>query len=208
MNPLKSIFGRKGQKNVDPQPKPETKIEPEKAVEKPLKKLEKKEETFAPKSIKKVTRGVDGKFVSKTPSVKKVTQVKKTVAKTETIPQKKETVPQQTTPNYQTLTFYGKNVRKTYHDNSWYFALEDILPIAAIDYPDSFLKELQEKESVKSILDKIIVQVKFSNENSTKTVSCISHEGFMTLLPIVRDSGHTFLGPFPDWLKDVSKLAP
>jgi hypothetical protein len=195
MNPLKRIFGRKVQKNIDPQPKPEIRIE-----------AEKKEETFVPKSIKKVTRGADGKFVSKTPSAKKTTQVKKVVAKTETVPQKKVAT-SQAMPNYQILTFYGKSIRKTYQNNSWYFPLEDILPVAAIDSPNIFLKELQEKEFVKSTLESVIAQIKFLDENGVKTVNCVNYEGFMTLLPIIRDSGHIFLGPFPDWIRGISKLA-
>jgi hypothetical protein len=206
MNPLKSIFGRKVQKNIDPQLKPEVKTEAEKVIEKLLEKPEKKEETFVPKSIKKVTRGTDGKFVSKNPSAKKTVQKKKSAVKIEADLQKEKINPQQAIPNYQTLTFYGKRVRKIFQNNSWYFALEDILPIAAIDYPDVFIKKLKENESVKNVFDNNVVQIKFLDQNESKTADCISYEGFLSLLPIIRDSGHTFLGPFPDWLRDISKL--
>jgi hypothetical protein len=197
---LKNIFGRKPQDNSNT---PAVEPTDNKIEEKPL---EKKTETFAPKSIKKVVRGADGKFTSKGTSAKKAVQVKKITVKTATASGKEELASQKTIPNCQTLTFYGKRIRKIHRDSSCYFALEDILPIAIVDDPESFVKKLQENESVKDVFANAIMQIKLSDENGTKMVDCVDYAGFMSILPIIRDSGHMFPGPFPDWLRDISKL--
>lgn len=194
---IRNIFGKKTQNNNISPFKPLD----NKTAEKPS---EKKKESFAPKSMKKVMRGPDGKFMSKKKPAKKEVQPEQAPAVIEPASKNKEN--KQVTPNYQISTFYSKNIRRIYKDNTWYFSLEDMLHVAAVDDPESFLEKPKGKPSIKKAFDNAVIRINLSDQNGAKMVGCVTYEGFMALLPIIRESGHMFPGPFPDWLRDISEL--
>ncbi len=207
---IKNIFGKKTQSNESIPP-----FEPldNKREEKPL---EKNEEVFTPKSMKKITRGPDGKFISKKRPAKKAEEnIHPEEPKKEVQPEQAPAVIESTskdgenkqiTSSYQVLTFYSKDIRRAYREGVWYFALEDILYIASIDDPESFLVSLKEKPSIKKTLEDAVTKINFLDEEGEKTVNCITYDGFMTLLPVIRENGYMLPGPFPDWLKDISQF--
>ncbi len=108
--------------------------------------------------------------------------------------------------NYQISTFYSQDIKKIYKDGVWYFALEDILLLVHIDSPNVFISKLKEKTEAKKVFAKDSRQIELVDNDETKQVDCITYEGFMALLPLIRTTDNIFLGPFPDWLKSVSEI--
>ncbi len=147
-------------------------------------------------------RGPDGKFISKKSINNSVISEPKPTEIESVEPEKK--IDTDETPRKVLIaTFYGIEIRKFYIRNSWYFSIEDILPLAQYGDPHKSLEDLKNKEDSKKVLSQFIKEARDSAGN---TVECVDFEGFMALLPFLRGEDHIFPGPFPDWLKETSQL--
>jgi len=202
----KSILGKKIGKDTAPPIPPPQEIEDQFInTEETLPAETEIPATLPPKPI---LRGPGGKFISKkidlesissehTPTItypldkEKTTDEKETAIETNQI----ET-------GLLTATFYGNQIRKYYLDGDWYFAIEDILPLAQYDDPLGALESFKKKEESKKTFDKVVKEIR----DSDNVVECVNYGGFMELLPILRSEEHMFPGPFPSWLEDTSKF--
>jgi len=147
-------------------------------------------------------RGPGGKFLSKKTAEKaQVNEPTETFsAHPETKIKGKKTSHVETI--FLTATFYGQAIRKFYISGSWYFSIEDMLPLAQYFEPHEDLQELKRKEEFKKTFDKLVKEIR----DSGNVVECVNYGGFIELLPMLRSEVHMFPGPFPSWLEDTSKL--
>ncbi len=157
---------------------------------------EKPVEQTPPKKV--IARSPDGKFVS-TKEKKVEPTILKPLEEVSPTSQPAEPVEEKTEDDQQkTSTFYGVDIRKFYTNKVWYFCLEDILLLAQYDNPQIDLSKLKENAEFKKVFDKV--------SESIGDTDCVSYEGFIELLPLIRNGEHMFPGPFPDWLKGISEL--
>lgn len=100
-------------------------------------------------------------------------------------------------------TFNGIEIRKFFINGEWYFSLEDILLLAQYAVPREVLTKRMEQESFRTVFEKV---VKEELRDSEGKIACVTHEGFMTLLPLLQDPQHRFPGQLPNWLEYMSQL--
>lgn len=122
------------------------------------------------------------------------------------IPQK---TPSSSTPlTFETVTFYSQNIRKLYFKNHWYFFLEDVVAVSGVLGLEEVLVKLKQTKEYKENSSKFILSLPVTVNGQTQTVECVDDVGFMWILPLVRSNERIFPGPFPDWLKEMSKFSP
>jgi hypothetical protein len=113
-------------------------------------------------------------------------QVDKTNEKTDTLTQ-------------QFSVFRGCKIRKFYKDEQWYFSIIDILTTAKVINPEQHLLTIKQSMDANKIPSSII-------ELFSESIECVTYDGFMRLLPIMRANETNFSGPFPDWLRSISRI--
>jgi len=138
--------------------------------------------TYGPKKIS--LRSLNGKFASKTSQ-----EAEKSLEPTK----ESNSLPQSNSlPKKQISIFYGQPIRKFSVDTIWWFCLEDILTLTKmIDIPP-FIKSLKDNEAFSDTIQSI---------DGETPLECITYEGFLALLPLIRETDALIPGPFPDWLK-------
>lgn len=149
------------------------------------------------------------KTTTKTVRKKVVKKTVKSLPKTKTSsPIAKKALIQETilTPNV--LTFYGRNLRRVYMKNRWYFNLEDIFIISGTTNLKEFVSKIKNNKEFKENSNKSVVNLKIKDNEEVKTAEFIDFEGFTSLVPIIRSLKVIFPGPFPDWLEQISKAPP
>jgi len=164
-----------------------------------------------------VIRGVNGRFVGKKSSKK---QPQTTVEdKLDTPDNMKESdqeksieLPIVKTESFikkplvaQTSIFYGQSIRKFNIDGIWWYSIVDILSFAKIVNIPDYISALKSKLKSSVEQDKVINEVEYSNDGSTEVLECVTYEGFMVLLLLIRQTEVIIPGPFPDWLKNLSE---
>lgn len=129
---------------------------------------------------------------AKKPSVKKATALKMPQApKTRLVSE--------------TATFYSQPIRKVYYKNRWYFFLKDVIAISGVLNLEEDLDRVKRNKEYKEDSSKYIVSVPVVINDQTETVECIDNDGFMWILPLVRNENRVFPGPFPNWIKALSE---
>lgn len=146
------------------------------------------------------------------PTTKKVKPVKKNKTPVQKTRQAEEgSVPAEiqlgdaptTTTSLPPLTYYEFTIRRYYLDNCWYFSIEDLLPLAQYFEPHEDMEKLKKNDEFKKTFDKVVKEIKDSNY----IVECLSFDGFMILLPMLRGENHIFPGPMPGWLEANSRFS-
>jgi hypothetical protein len=123
---------------------------------------------------------------------------------------KKAIKPSPKTPLKGTVSIFGgKQIRKYYFANKWYFALKDMAILAGIT--DLNKLKTQSNTKNKKTIEEIIFIIPalqmdpISGKDYEEDVECINYDNFMKFLRLAYSSGKRFPGAFPRWLEQVSK---
>ncbi len=154
-NPLK-IFQDGEQKDASPAPVKEHLVEELKPKAAPL-------------------RGPGGKFISKKASSSKTAPAKGKKKKKTT---KKPSVE---TKEVATVSFYGIDIRRIYHDKKWYFSTDDIMLLAK---PIILGGKITKKKNYKKVFDEI-----------AETISGVSYADADGTVKLIQAMEATFPGP-------------
>ena len=145
---------------------------------------------------------------------KKVSKPKKTGQNTKK--QKETVIPTNTSSSssviksplpVESLTFFSQQVRRVYYKNRWVFFLEDIVALTGTIDLNPYLDKLRKCKEYLDNSGKYVSDPPVLIEGKTNFVECITYEGVMWLLPILRTDERTFQGPFTSWIKEAS-LSP
>lgn len=152
--------------------------------------------SMAPDEKNSVTRGPDGRFLSK----KKTSLPKEKKKKAK----KKKTTKKAPAIRYVT-TFYGHDVERFYKNKKWYFNVENCLSVASWDTNKPNMPE-GDPEKLEEIVKEKSVKFEHTKEDGEKvSVKCMDVEGILELLPFARG---IFPGSFRRWLTEVSQNSP
>lgn len=100
----------------------------------------------------------------------------------------------------ETVTFYGRNIRRVLVKKQWYFFLEDIIAASGmVDIPGYLLK-LKKSKEYKEESQTYIRLFAVTVEGLTKEVECLDAKGFAWILPMLQKDDVLFPGPFPLWI--------
>lgn len=155
--------------------KPEPFVEDQKAELPPSKE---------PQAQKTVVRGARGRFVSKAKT--------KPGAKEEVVPKKEIKISDVTMAEPVTVTFYGKEIRKIYSNKKWYFAVDDLVALAASPNYDHPVKMKADFNKTKKKVETTIENVIYADVKGC-------------LLLITKVNG-VFPGPLTRWLSESAAM--
>lgn len=113
--------------------------------------------------------------------------------------------------NIQISEFGGKQIRKFYLKDSWWFSLNDILALNAIpnsqEVIDNIKTQLSPKKSVKEDAE-LFKTMMFYEDGIELALDYVTHETFKTkVLPLLQAQDIILPGSFPEWLKEVSQFS-
>jgi len=153
-------------------------------------------------AIKKLKQQINSAKKTK----KTASPAKKVIEKKPKKPEVKKTQTVKTPMAQDISVFYGNAIRRLYFDDHWYFFLEDVIAVSGKLGVEKVIKKLKSSSEYQENGDQYIISLKAIIDNQPKDVDCIDDQGFLWLLPLIRSDERVFPGPFPDWIKQTSKL--
>lgn len=152
----------------------------------------------------KAVRGPNGRFVSK----KAPLPVESSPQDTST-PEVKDTVSNDTTPYafFDELSYYGEFIRRVYKNNSWFFVIEDMLPLAQITEPIKVIEAFKADPYYKESLDTHIFNIDIPRNNlGLSALTLADQEAVSEFIRLLRGQHHFFPGRFPEWIASTASI--
>ena len=156
-------------------------------------------------------RGKGGRFVS---TKKKAEPIKEKSVNLKPLPKEEappSTVPT-TTPSEKTTeatsqqptvsSFYGKPVRRFYHQKKWYFTIDDIIALAAADSLNQKIN-LGDERKLEEARREIAVEFSYSDNFGDHTVETATALELIDMMLYVRG---IYPGPFRRWITETSQF--
>ncbi len=112
--------------------------------------------------------------------------------------------PNPPTDKPRSVSFYSRDIRCIFVHNQWYFSLEDIIKLADAIDPTKFLIELKNQPELKDKYFKIVESYSYTENSNPMVISVVNYQGFMEVLPSIRNLGYLLPGPFPQWLQNMA----
>src|SRR3989344_9595263 len=104
---------------------------------------------------------------------------------------------------FQSMTFYGKTLRKIYYQHQWYFFLEDIISLTGNIDLKIYLTKLKTNQEYQKNASRFIIELSTTIDNKSVSIECIDAKNWDWLLPILRKDNKFFPGPFPIWFNNA-----
>lgn len=101
-----------------------------------------------------------------------------------------------------TSTFYGKPVRRFYHNKKWYFAIDDIISLAAADSLNQKIN-LGDSEKLDKTRKDISQEFTYKDSINDITLEAAEAQDLIEMMPYVRG---LYPGPFVRWITETSQF--
>lgn len=137
-----------------------------------------------PQIKRSLTRGPKGRFISKAFNSSAV------ISKNKLKAMKKVKIQIPAAPV--SVTFFGREIKKVYHEKKWYFAVEDVLALAS---PPSGKEKVRRKKTLNNVQKKI-----------TKKIDNVVYADADGCIKLIREVEGEFPGPLSRWLAESSQL--